>query len=463
MKNIYLTLGLIGGLALTSCGDFLDKEPTTSMAVEGAITTADDLQNALNGVGRMLTNDRMSYPSEFGIYADLRSNEFDIIKSNGQSTPLMEYTVTKYDELAEDGYYNFYRAIANANKALETSQELSGDEIKNLQGQLIAWRGLLHFDLARLYAHIPSTVSNMDEPQSGIVIADKYFDPDYTAPRNTLRETYVNEIIKDLGDAYNMLDEDNGVGYMNKWAALALRARAYLYIGDYTNALKDAKEVIEKSGKKLYEIADYANVWGSEGTSESLMELKITSNYNVQRNSMGYYTNPDGYAECGFNEDGKLFKYLSTTPNDVRSELINDFTSHSTAAGYYPAKYPGREGSLYINNPKIIRLSEVYLIAAEAEFYLNGGAAAAPYINSIEEKRVTGYTPVASVTIDDIIWEYTKELFGENQITFAYWRNKQSIVNHVGKTINYDDEQAVLPIPQREIDLNKELKQNEGY
>ena len=147
----------------------------------------------------------------------------------------------------------------------------------------------------------------------------------------------------------------------------------------------------------------------------------------------------------------------------MRSKLIKDQTSHKDAPGYYPAKYPGRGGSIYVNNPKIIRLSEVYLIAAEASYYLNGGAAAAAYINAIESNRVDGYVNVESVTIDDIIFEYTKEMFAENQIAFAYWRNGKSLTNQLGQQIGADNQRAIMPIPQREIDLNPALAQNPGY
>lgn len=461
MKKLYITLGLVAGIALTSCSDFLDKEPSTALPVDEAITSVEDLEYALNGVTYYLTVNQMSYPSEFGVYADLLTNEFAIIDDYGHSTPISNYTLTKYDEIATAPFQYFYKAIANANKALETSAQMNGAEVANLQGQLYAWRALLHFDLARMYAHIPSTVANTSAADSGIPLADQVFDPDYKPTRATLAETY-NQIIADFTKAIGMLNDDNGVGYMNKLAAQALRARAYLYMGDYTNALADANAVINSGKYALYTPANYASVWGAEGTSESILELLINSTYNVQRYSLGYYTDSSGYPEVGLNQDGKLFKYLTNTPADIRGTMIKDQTSSSDAPGYYPNKYPGR-GSLYVNNPKIIRLSEVYLIAAEASFHLNGGEAAAPFINEIEKNRVEGYTDVATVTIDDIIFEYTKELFAENQIAFAYWRNGKSVTNQLGEDIPANHQRAILPIPQRETDMNSALAQNTGY
>ena len=463
MKKVYLTLGIVSSLALASCSGFLDKEPSTALPVDGAITSFEDLQNTVNGIGYVVSGERGTYGAEFTLYADLLTNEFAVIKSNNQSVPISSYNLTKYDELATNPYRVHYQAIANVNKALETSSQLNDARVKNLQGQLYAWRALLHFDLARMFAHIPSTVANTSEANSGIPLATEVYDPEYKPTRATLAETY-NQIIADFTQAIGMLDDNNGTGYMNKWAALALRARAYLYMGEYANALADANAVINSGVYELYTPSNYVSVWGAEGTSESIFEFLTTDNYNAQRYSPGYYTDASGYAECAFNVNGSLYKYLSTHPEDVRSQLIKDQTSHKDAAGYYPAKYPGRGGSIYVNNPKIIRLSEVYLIAAEASFYLpGGGEAAAPFINEIEKNRVEGYTDVASVTIDDIIFEYTKELFAENQIAFAYWRNGKAVTNSLGDEIKADNMRAIMPLPQREIDLNPALVQNPGY
>lgn len=462
MKKIYLTLGIVTSFALTSCSDFLDKEPSTALPEKSAIETVSDLQNALNGVTYFISGERGTYGAEFTLYADLLTNEFAVIKSNNQSVPISSYNLTKYDELATNPYRVFYGAIANINKALEISAGIADSDVTNLQGQLYAWRGLLHFDLARLYAHIPSTVASTSAADSGIPVSNQVYESDYKPTRATLAETY-SQIISDLTQAIGMLDDYNGVGYMDKWAATALRARAYLYMGDYSNALADANAVINSGNYDLYTPANYVSVWGAEGTSESILEFLTTDNYNAQRYTPGYYTDANGYAECAFNSEGNLFTYLTTHPEDIRSKMIKDQTTNRTAPGYYPAKYPGRGGSTYVHNPKIIRLSEVYLIAAEAAYYLSGGAAAAPFINEIEKNRIEDYEDVASVTIDDIIFEYTKELFAENQIAFAYWRNGKEVTNQHGELIGADNMRAIMPIPQREIDMNPALTQNPGY
>lgn len=480
MKKIFVLMGLAAGLALTSCSDFLDTNPSVQLPEGESVTSETDLQNAVNGVPFILidySNDvRMTYTSEFGLYADLLTNTVKIIKDQGQSSAITKYTLTANDNMPDAGYRYFYKALGTVNKTLASVPQVQGnaDNINNLKGQLLAWRGLLHFDLARMYCRIPTTVSDRQAANSGLVLADKVFPSDYKGKRTTLKETY-EFIIKDLTDALPLLSKGKELGAINYYGALALRARAYLYFGDNANALKDAKEVIDATVDnngvknkvyKLYTIGDYATVWDKEGTSESIFEILTNDKHNNQRNSLGFYTSPNGYPECGMNPESKLFKYLTDAANkDVRGQLIADYTSLKNYAGYYPAKYPGRNGSTYINNAKVVRLSELYLIAAEASFHLTGGNAAAPFINELRKNRISDYTDVESVTIDDILFEYEKEFFAENQIAFAYWRNNKSVTNALGKEIAPTDTRVVMPIPQREIDFSGKdvLIQNSGY
>ena len=136
--------------------------------------------------------------------------------------------------------------------------------------------------------------------------------------------------------------------------------------------------------------------------------------------------------------------------------------------GYYPQKYNGRDGQIYVNNPKIIRLSEVYLIAAEAALKTgNAGSAAggaAYYMNLLRKNRIENYVDVATVTLDDILMERRLELFTEGHTAWDYWRNGKSVNNKYAGVIDANDNQTVLPIPQTEIEvLAGKLVQNTGY
>lgn len=463
MKRIYI-LGVILSIIFTSCTDFLEKSPSTSLPVEEAITSIADLENAVNGIYYLLSEDRMTYGSDFAIYADLKGSDFKALSNNNHAGVISRYTITQRDNLPDEAYYRFYRAIANVNKALSIADQLTiadADQAKfnDLKGQLYAWRALLHFDLARIFCNIPTAATDINAVNSGLVLSTEVYEPGYIAARTTLKETY-DQIIKDFDTSLTLLTKEANNGHLNYWSALALRARAFLYLGDNTKALADAQEVIGTTIYKLYTIDDYTKVWDQQYTSESLFELTITTNYNAQRNSVGYYCASEGYGECAFETTSDLYKYLIANPNDVRSKLVDE--QEGTNPGIYPAKYPGREGSLYVNSPKIIRLSDVYLIAAEAAVKTGGNAAS--YINTLRKNRITDYQDVQSVTLDDILFERRIELFAENSMAFDYWRNKKSVINPNIGEVPYTHPQVIFPIPQAEIDLAPDLLvQNPGY
>lgn len=152
-------------------------------------------------------------------------------------------------------------------------------------------------------------------------------------------------------------------------------------------ALQDAKEVIENSPYSLYTINDYLSVWAQQfSPSENIFEIAVTSQYNAQRNSLGYYTHAEGYAEAAISDSFK--QLLDAQPaGDIRKQLIAEETDNGNNTGYYTQKYPGYNGEIYVNNPKVIRLSEVYLIAAEAALKSinDNGASAAEYINTLRK------------------------------------------------------------------------------
>ena len=109
----------------------------------------------------------------------------------------------------------------------------------------------------------------------------------------------------------------------------------------------------------------------------------------------------------------------------------------------------------------MIRLSEVYLIAAEAA--LQQGEDAVGYINELRSNRISGYEGESEVTLEEILDERRKELFAEGQIAFDFWRNGKTVTNG-SFTVQATDYKTVLPLPIEEIDLSRgALVQNPGY
>ena len=451
-------------LLLAAC-EALDQEPSTSVTTDTAITSVEDLANAVNGAYYVATyGTLLTVASEMSIYADLVGPDSYQPASSGQSaTRLAQFSMTPADTY--NIYFYLYAAIASVNNALEKAQQLEDQEAAApYVAELYAMRGLFHFHLATYFAPLPTSGS---ANKMGLVLSDKVFEINYIGQRASLADTYAF-IISDFTKAIDSgLNQERNAGHLNYWAALALRARANLYNGDWDAALEDAEEVIENSPSSLYTIDNYTKVWSVTGTDEMLMEYLQTDTYNAQRYAPGYYTSPRGYSEYGVSPE--FYAWLTQNPADVRSQMAAALTEAPGGdpdynTGYYPLKYPGNAGAsvpAYVNNIKVIRLSEVYLVAAEAA--LKTGGDAAQYVNALRRNRIAGYEDVASVTLTDILDERRKEFFAEGQIAFDFWRNGMTVYGNA-MTIAADDYRTVLPLPEEEVDLAKgKLVQNPGY
>lgn len=476
-KNILFLLIMVITIGFTGCEDFLDQSPSDALPSDVAIMNVDDLQNAVNGVYTGMidfdlglgnfTEPYSYYAGDFIAYAALKGGDLNYTASNNQISPMARFEHSAESDFAEHFWQMPYILIGRINDILTVIDDVNvageTERYNNLKGQLYALRALYHFDAARLFAKLP-TLADMDAANSGIPISDEKYPVGYEPESATLTETY-NFIKEDLNSALDWLSKDRSLGNMNYWAAKGILARVHLYLNENDQALAAAQEIIDNSPYTLYTIDDYLNVWDLEGASESMFEVLTTSSHNSQRNSIGYYTHSDGYGECAFSEQG--YAFMTENPDDIRSQLIKWEDDQADTEGYYTQKYPGRDGSLYLNNPKVIRLAEVYLIAAEAS--VKGGNAtgahpAAWYINELRRNRISAYSDVASVTLDDVLAERRKELVAEGHRAWDAWRNGRSIYSpRLNREVDGNDNLAILPIPKREIDISPALEQNPGY
>ena len=109
-------------------------------------------------------------------------------------------------------------------------------------------------------------------------------------------------------------------------------------------------------------------------------------------------------------------------------------------------------------NISIIRLAEMYLIRAEANFRLNSAVGATPTedINTIAQRAKQD--AISTVTLNDILLERRKELAHEGFKIHDMKRNMLDVGN-----LPFNDPKRVFPIPFRETQANSNLQQNDGY
>lgn len=175
-------------------------------------------------------------------------------------------------------------------------------------------------------------------------------------------------------------------------------------------------------------------------------------------------------------------KLKNENPDDIRFALLHYSTKDKCY--YISGKYPGRDGNIKINNPKVIRLSEMYLIASEAALKSGNKNIAGKYLSDLRQNRTTVDSRKydVSITIDDVMYERALELYGEGNRAWDMWRNKLDIIRYrsaaekdekghsdylTDGVIKYDFYQTIYPIAERELELlpveDREKQQNPGY
>ena len=137
--------------------------------------------------------------------------------------------------------------------------------------------------------------------------------------------------------------------------------------------------------------------------------------------------------------------------NDDRGKFFIKPAANSAAVFTY--KFLDRFG-----NVPVLRLAEMYLIRAEGNARSSTVVGAKP-VDDINMLRQRASLPAAAtVTVDEILKQRRLELAFEGFRLHDIKRLKTKVGD-----LPWNDPKLVLPIPQREMDVNKQLVQNPGY
>ena len=478
-------LGVVAALALSSCSDFLDVEPTNSGDATTAINTAADARIIMNGLMSKMASGNY-YGRNFPLYADVKGGDLTVFSQGRGYDYLYAYnhgqSTNTYSSIWSQGYHN----IAQINNLLESIGKLESDgsteNFDSFKGQALTARAITYFDLVRLYGK-----NYLDDKSSYGVPNVTNTLPSNAQELRASVETNYQQIVSDLLAAENLLSKAKSNGYINFYANKAMQARVYLYMGDYPKALAAAESVINSNVYQLYSNEEWEASWRSEYGKESIFELAIYPlEGDLVNSSLGVYTRRSGHGGSAilghFMASDGFIARLAQDPEDVRhSVMARDETSATRMGSLY--KYTGgvdlrgdKNSANYTGvNIKVIRLSEVYLIAAEAAFHVNKELSAT-YLNAIR-KRSPNLQPATSTTIsmDMISDERSKELIGEGHRFFDMIRWNRPItfndelgnlaIIHRDKSIDRSFYKTLLPIPIGEINANPgiEAQQNPGY
>ncbi len=457
-------------LVATGCKkSYLELKPYDQVALDIAIITDGDMQAATNGIYSAIRNNTL-YGRDVQLRGDILGDNAYISTTN--SNRFTEYSAVTYTPVSASvgGNWNAsYSAILRANNVINSS--IAANTATNqYRGEALTLRALLYFDLVKQYAKTYTAATAATDLGVPLVLA---YDPKFKPTRNTVQEVYA-QIEKDLAAAIPLLTDRTpySAGYINKNAAKAILARMYQFKGDWTKALATAQEIITTGGYSLTTTANHAAYWalGTLRTDklETLFELGFDPTGNAGLESLPYFFLQAGYGDALAAD--AFFNTLATT--DVRRSLMTDATRASKSVKVI---------NKYLNNInytiKVVRLSEVYLIAAEAAYHTNNPTLALSYLNQVATRRdaaFAGYTSTGAPLLEDILTERRKELAFEGHRYWDLQRYNRDVVrininnNYAGNvplTFAKDNFRRILPIPQGETDANPAIKaqQNPGY
>jgi hypothetical protein len=456
INKFLLAVALSG--SFSSCQKALDIEPLQTIDASNALENDQDVNSLVVG-GYSLMGGGSLYGTNLLMLPDLLGNDgvctwrgtFQSPRSIANKTMLRDNTDANLTWTAA------YRAIDIANIALEALAIVKDADLKKqLEGEALFIRGIMHFELVRLYA-LPwgATAGNS---HLGVVIKTTPTKDEADAfekvPRSTVQQVYT-QVIADLTKAVTLLPEEND-RKATKYTALAFLSRVYLQQANYIDALAAANEVIESGYFKMN--ASISAVFDNKNTAESIWEIQ----QNEQNNA--------GSANNG------MATFYASLPGIGRADvrITSSFVSGNYPAGdlrrseWYYIGTGARPGNTYCSkwksfsqNLPVIRIAEMYLTRAECNLRLASvvGATPASDLAQIKNSIRTNSLPPAIPVLNDVLNERFIELAFEGQRIHDLRRLRLNT-----GAFAWNADRLVFPIPQREVDATSGiLIQNPGY
>lgn len=472
--------------SLQSCSDFLEQEPGTQTSIDELLQNKQGVITALTGLYTELEANVRG--ERFSVYADLQGGNIKFTPTasgtnRGQiSAPGNVEQVYSFDDQAlTSNFVSFYDGsydiINQANLILEYTPALADatEEEKNqIMAEAMTIRAYAHFLLSLVYSQ--DYTYSTDASHLGIVYNTKSIKAGIQYPaRETVATTY-SLLINDLKTAIsrysnNLVLTGPAYSYFNINSAKALLARVYLQKNDWTNAYETANDVITNSGVKLVAKENYLSEWEKADlpVSEILLEFSIPRNSEgAASSSMSQtfgYTSSTSYQKYVASND--LVNLFENT--DLRKQLFLTQSLQTLVNGLLtPVNYNFTKK--FQNNAGYVafRLSEMYLIRAEAALETSRADAAMADINIIRARANASLLTTTANLKENILLERRKELCFEGHLFFDLARNHKNISRNDGCistncSMTYPSLKFVLPIPTFNTNLNPNLKQNDSY
>ncbi|MEO9482146.1 MAG: RagB/SusD family nutrient uptake outer membrane protein [Ekhidna sp.] len=472
-------------LAAYSCENKLDIAPEFSLTSDNAFESAEEYDQILIGAYATLNNN--------GYYAETYGELMELGADGGTETAESlrnEAEFTDWQFGPSDGSGNVaagwntpYLMIARANvvsDGINDVPETTAGSRNRILGQALALRALGHFDLLRLYGQ--AYERNSTALGVPVRITQTLDNP----VRATVSATY-DQILADLNQAETLLDpagldvspNTGGTRYrIDRLVVRAIRAKVNLYAGEYAAAVADATAVIGDGAVSIGTTASFSSIWDADDqNTEVIWSVAVVDQsegrptaemFFYVNNRMGWVPSADVLSLYDQANDIRFSSYFSNTFN---ISAVNGGPDRNGTT--VSIKYSGRNGAIDgVNDIKIFRMGEMYLIRSEAQFELNQPTLAMQDLNTLRSNRITGYVDqnLTGISLETAIQnERRKELWLEGHRWFDLRRWNQAITRGAdcaspmeACSLAADSFRRIFPIPTTEVVVSG-IEQNDQY
>jgi starch-binding outer membrane protein, SusD/RagB family len=440
------SLYVLGTLCLLfgAC-NVLEQEPEGSLTPDLAFSDEKAARSAVNGLYSALQSGSY-YGGVFQFNAD---NFADISRFAGFTQSFQEAdqkTISVQNGNVAGFWGAAYRAISIANEIIDRVPEVPGanftDEERNaLVAEAKCIRALCYLDLLTYFGEHWDSGSRFGLPLISESTGGDF--ANVTFPRrNSVAETYAF-ILKDLRDAKAVLPDSDERFKATKGLASGLLVRTALYQKDYTTVISEANELLQNTNFSL--VPNYGDIFANDLSEESVFELVFTP---LDPSSLAFYC----LRRDEVRPESGLISSFQT--GDTRKALIGPFTG---TVGQRFLKYESNSDDA--NPAYVMRIAEIYLARAEAQFFSNNLPAALADLNAVHTRAgLPLYTTTdnfAQKLADEARWEF----FAEGQRMRALVR-----LGLAESVLSIDAFRRIYPIPFSQLNFEEnQIEQNPGY
>lgn len=479
----------------TISGDVLTNEENIHNALYGAYNNLAGVADGTDG-GELVGGDFILIPT---LLARI-DNPINEIRWEFTTAPPSYQDFVNKDVLSTNGrvaanWRRAYETINVANNILANIENVENQQSRRkIQGEALAFRGIIYFEMIRLWApHYRAAGVDPDTrraiPIRTAPINDVNEIPELTtADLNTIEEVY-DRAEQDLREAATALEPfGTNASFLSYYACHGYLSRLYLQKGEYGNALNSAN-IILTSGQFELEASprDAFNNVANSNEDVFAIQQTLANNSGDRTNGIGLTAFYSSLAESGVGTMGVFrtaldFELLVNSPRfsseDLRGTIDLTVDENTTSSQINTAFYRNLannsdellSSSKYMRADHVIpviRLAEIYLTRAEAVFETLGAQFNTQAINDLNAVRTRAGLPALEATdftdefafFDSLTLERNRELLHEGQLLhdLRRWRffdgSGTYDIGLEGATgIDPWDESLILPIPQSELD-----------